>query len=372
MRLCRYRNASPRCGTLPAAKRREAARETPRETARETGHGLSGIAGTVDAVAITTDQNQQERTQPVDKSEGALHGRIALVAGATRGSGRAMAVELGRAGATVYASGRTTRGRTSEVGRPTETIEETAELIDAAGGTGIAVPTDHLEPEQVRALTERIDREHGRLDILVNDIWGGDQFVGWGKKMWEHDLSDGLRVLRLGIETHIVTSRFALPLLIRRPGGLLVEMTDGTAESNRHYREPFYYDLAKSAPLRMAFGLSGELAEYGATAVALTPGWLRSEAMLDTHFKVTEEDWRKGCEQNPHFAISESPVYVGRALAALAADPERHRFNGASLSSGGLAQEYGFTDADGSQPDAWRYIAEVEQAGKPADVTGYR
>lgn len=308
-----------------------------------------------------------------------LAGKVALVAGATRGAGRAMAVELGRAGATVYATGRTTREHTSEVGRATETIEETAELITAAGreaggpGTGTAVPTDHLEPEQVEALVERIDREQGRLDILVNDIWGGDVHVEWDKKMWEHDLDKGLRLMRLGIETHIVTSRYALPLLIKNPGGLVVEVTDGTEEYNGpNYRKPFYYDLAKAAPLRMARGLAEELKEYGCTALCLTPGWLRSEFMLDTAFSVTEENWQDGCEQNPHFAISETPVFVGRALVALASDPEVARWNGTSLSSGGLAPEYGFTDVDGSAPDAWRYIAEVEQAGKPADVTGYR
>ncbi|MFH9422823.1 SDR family oxidoreductase [Streptomyces sp. NPDC017529] len=301
-----------------------------------------------------------------------LAGKVALVAGATRGAGRAMAVELGRAGATVYATGRTTRGHVSEVGRATETIEGTAELVTAAGGAGIAVPTDHLDPDAVRALTGRIDREQGRLDVLVNDLWGGDAQVEWGKKMWEHDLGKGLRVLRLGVESHIVTSSFALPLLVRRPGGLVVEVTDGTEEYNRRYREPFYYDLAKSAPIRMAKGLAEELSEYGCTAVCVTPGWLRSEAMLDTYFKVTEENWRAGCEQNPHFAISETPVYVGRAVAALAADPDVARFNGQALSSGGLAKEYGFTDVDGSAPDAWRYLTEVEQEGKPADTTGYR
>jgi NAD(P)-dependent dehydrogenase (short-subunit alcohol dehydrogenase family) len=304
---------------------------------------------------------------------GALAGKVALVAGATRGAGRAMAVELGRAGATVYATGRTTREHVSEIGRASETIEGTAELVDEAGGTGIAVPTDHLEPDQVRELVERIDREQGRLDVLVNDIWGGDHLVQWDKKMWEHDLEQGLRILRLGMESHIVTSRYAIPLLIREPGGLVVEVTDGTEEFNGpRYRRPFYYDLAKYAPLRMARGLAEELPEYGASAVCLTPGWLRSEFMLDTAFKVTEENWREGTAQNPHFAISESPVFVGRAVAALAADPDVARFNGRSLSSGGLAQEYGFTDADGSAPDAWRYITEVEQEGKPADVTGYR
>ncbi|MFE0107257.1 SDR family oxidoreductase [Streptomyces sp. NPDC059009] len=302
-----------------------------------------------------------------------LAGKIALVAGATRGAGRAMAVELGRAGATVYVTGRTTRDHTSETGRDSETIEGTADLVTEAGGTGIAVPTDHLEPEQVRALTERIDREQGRLDILVNDIWGGDVHVEWDKKMWEHDLDKGLRILRLGVESHIVTSRYALPLLVRNPGGLVVEVTDGTEEFNGGtYRKPFYYDLAKAAPLRMARGLAEELAEYGCTAVCITPGWLRSEAMLDTYFKVTEENWREGCAQDPHFAISETPAFIGRGLAALAADPDVHRFNGASLSSGGLAQEYGVTDVDGSAPDAWRYITEVQEPGKPADVTGYR
>ncbi|APY88669.1 short-chain dehydrogenase [Streptomyces alfalfae] len=301
-----------------------------------------------------------------------LTGKTALVAGATRGAGRAMAVELGRAGATVYVTGRTTREHVSEVGRDKETIEGTAERVDEAGGEGIAVPTDHLEPEQVRALVERIDRERGRLDILVNDLWGGDTFVEWDKKMWEHDLGNGLRVLRLGVESHIITSRYALPLLIRNRGGLVVEVTDGTEEYNRRYRKPFYYDLAKAAPLRMARGLAEELAEYGCTAVCLTPGWLRSEAMLDTYFKVSEENWRAGCEQDPHFAISETPTFIGRALAALAADPDVARWNGASLSSGGLAKEYGFTDVDGSAPDAWRYLLEVDQESPEADVTGYR
>ncbi|WP_199809573.1 SDR family oxidoreductase [Streptomyces sp. NRRL S-920] len=312
-------------------------------------------------------------TQQVSETAQPLREKTALVAGATRGAGRAMAVELGRAGATVYVTGRTTRAHTSEIGRTTETIEETAELVDAAGGKGVAVPTDHLEPAQVEALVERIDRERGRLDILVNDIWGGDLHVEWDKKMWEHDLDKGLRILRLGIETHIITSRFALPLLVKNPGGLVVEVTDGTAEYNGpNYRKPFYYDLAKAAPLRMARDLAEEVEEYGCTALCLTPGWLRSEAMLDTYFKVTEDNWRAGCEQNPHFAISETPAFVGRALVALATDPEVARHNGKSLSSGGLAKEYGFTDVDGSAPDAWRYLTEVDQESEVADVTGYR
>ncbi|MDR6317987.1 SDR family oxidoreductase [Actinoplanes couchii] len=300
-----------------------------------------------------------------------LTGKVALVAGATRGAGRQVAVQLGARGATVYATGRTTREQRSEMDRP-ETIEETAELVTAAGGTGIAVQVDHLVPEQVRALVERIDAEQGRLDVLVNDIWGGEQLFSWDEKLWEHDLDKGLRILRLAIDTHILTSHYALPLLIRRPGGLVVEMTDGTLEYNSaNYRVSFFYDLAKTAVLRMAFAQSKELAEHAGTAVALTPGWLRSEMMLE-HYGVTEENWRDALTAEPHFAISETPAYVGRAVAALAADPEVARWNGQSLSSGQLAQVYGFTDLDGSRPDAWRYLVEVQDTGKPADVTGYR
>ncbi|MER6675351.1 SDR family oxidoreductase [Streptomyces sp. NPDC000983] len=300
-----------------------------------------------------------------------LEGRVALVAGATRGAGRGIAVELGAAGATVYVTGRTTRERRSEYDRP-ETIEDTADLVTAAGGHGIAVPADHLEPDQVRAVVDRIADEQGRLDVLVNDVWGGEKLFAWDAPVWEHDLDDGLRLLRLAVETHAVTSHHALPLMLRHPGGLVVEMTDGTADYNRdHYRASFFYDLAKSSVLRMAFSLGHELGPRGATALALTPGWLRSEMMLDT-FGVREDNWRDALERVPHFAISETPRYVGRAVAALAADPDVARFNGASLSSGGLAQVYGFTDLDGSRPDAWRYLVEVQDEGKPADTTGYR
>ncbi|MFV8187412.1 MULTISPECIES: SDR family oxidoreductase [unclassified Streptomyces] len=300
-----------------------------------------------------------------------LKGKVALVAGATRGAGRGIAVELGAAGATVYVTGRTTRARRSEYDRP-ETIEDTADLVTGAGGRGIAVPTDHLDPAQVRALVDRIDGERGRLDVLVNDIWGGENLFEWEKPVWEHDLDKGLRLLRLAVETHAVTSHHALPLLLRHPGGLVVEVTDGTAEYNRDtYRVSFFYDLAKASVLRMAFALGHELGPRGATAVALTPGWMRSEIMLG-HFGVEEENWRDALSEVPHFAISETPRYVGRAVAALACDPDRARWNGDSLSSGALAREYGFTDLDGSRPDAWRYLVEVQDAGKPADVTGYR
>jgi NAD(P)-dependent dehydrogenase (short-subunit alcohol dehydrogenase family) len=301
-----------------------------------------------------------------------LEGKVALVTGATRGAGRGTAVALGEAGATVYCTGRSTRERRSEYDRP-ETIEETAAMVDGAGGTGIAVAVDHLEADQVRALVERIDAESGRLDVLVNDIWGGELLFEWNKPVWEHDLDKGLRILRLAIDTHLITSHLALPLLIRRPGGLVVEMTDGTREYNaEHYRVSTFYDLAKTAVIRLAFAQGHELAPHGCTAVALTPGWLRSEMMLE-HYGVTEANWRDGAATNPHFAaISESPRFVGRAVAALAADPDVHRRNGGSFSSGELAREYGFTDLDGSQPDAWRYIVEVQDAGLPADPTGYR
>jgi NAD(P)-dependent dehydrogenase (short-subunit alcohol dehydrogenase family) len=301
---------------------------------------------------------------------GSLSGKVALVAGGTRAAGRGIAVELGAAGATVYVTGRTSGSQRSEMDRP-ETIEETAALVDDAGGRGIAVQVDHLVPEQVQALVDRIDREQGALHVLVNDIFGATT-MEWDAPVWESSLDVGLRLLRLGVDTHAITSHFALPLLIRRPGGLVVEVTDGTDEYNAtNYRVSFFYDLVKGAVSRMAFALAHELGPRGATAVLLTPGWLRSEAMLDA-FGVTEANWLDATAAQPHFAISETPRYVGRAVAALAADPDVHRWHGASLSSGQLAQVYGFTDVDGSRPDAWRYLVEVQDKGLPADVTGYR
>ncbi|MGH7257798.1 MAG: SDR family oxidoreductase, partial [Nitrospiraceae bacterium] len=292
------------------------------------------------------------------------------VAGGTRGAGRGIAVQLGAAGATVYVTGRTSGSERSEMNRP-ETIEETAALVDEAGGRGIAVQVDHLVPDEVRALVTRIEGEQGGLHILVNDIFGATK-IEWNKSVWESDLEYGLHTLRLAVDTHVITSHFALPLLIKTPGGLVVEVNDGTAEYNgSNYRNSFFYDLAKAAVLRMAFALAHELRPYGATAVSLTPGWLRSEIMLE-EFGVTESNWRDATTRVPHFAISESPAFVGRAVASLAQDPHVSRWNGKSLSSGQLAKIYGFTDLDGSQPDAWRYLPEVQDAGKPADVTGYR
>jgi NAD(P)-dependent dehydrogenase (short-subunit alcohol dehydrogenase family) len=300
-----------------------------------------------------------------------LEGKVALVAGATRGAGRGIAVELGAAGATVYVTGRTTRQQQSEYARP-ETIEDTAELVSAAGGTGIAMRVDHLVAEEVRGLVDRIRAEQGRLDVLVNDVWGGENLIEWSTPVWKHDLRNGLRMLDLGVRTHLITAHFALPLLIERPGGLLVEVTDGTAEYNAaNYRISPFYDLAKVSVTRLAWAHARDLAPHGATAVALTPGWLRSEIMLEA-FGVTEETWQEATKRVPHFVISETPRFVGRAVAALAADPERARWNGQSLSSGELAKVYGFTDLDGSRPDAWRYMREVQEAGKPADATGYR
>lgn len=299
-----------------------------------------------------------------------LEGKVALVAGATRGAGRGIAVQLGAAGATVYCTGRSTAAARSEMNRP-ETIEETAALVTEAGGRGIAVRVDHLVPDEVRALMARIRDEQGALHVLVNDIWGATK-MEWNKTVWESDLDYGLRQLRLAVDTHAITNHVAIPLLLESPGGLVVEMTDGTDDYNAtHYRVSFFYDLAKAAVNRMAFALAHELGPRGATAVALTPGWLRSEAMLDA-YGVTEATWREAIARQPHFAITESPAYVGRAVAALAADPDVARYNGHYLSSGALAKVYGFTDLDGSQPDAWRYLVEVQDAGKPADVTGYR
>ncbi|MEV4599390.1 SDR family oxidoreductase [Amycolatopsis sp. NPDC049253] len=297
-----------------------------------------------------------------------LSGKIALVAGGTRGASRAIAVELGRAGAFVYVTGRTSGAGRSEVDRP-ETIEETVALVEAAGGQAEAIRVDHLVPSEVAALASRLDH----LDILVNGLWGGDRHLEWGKPVWEHSLDAGLRMIRLAIDAHLITSHHLLPLLIDRPGGLVVELTDGTASYNAKYRTgtslPFY--LAKASAHPLAIGEAAELAPFGGTAVAFTPGWLRSEAMLE-HYGVTEATWRDAVAKEPHFAISESPTFCGRTIVALAADPDRARWSGQTVSSGQLAQAYAVDDVDGSRPDAWRYLVEVADVGKPADVSGYR
>ena len=312
----------------------------------------------------------------------ALRGRVAVVAGATRGAGRGIAAALGEAGATVLCTGRSSRTATlrSDYQRA-ETIEETAELVTRLGGTGIAMAVDHLVAGQVEALADQIRTDHGHVDVLVNDIWGGELLKGgpaqWNTPLWEHDLDDGLRILRLAIDTHIITSHHLLPLMIDKPGGLLVEVTDGTADYNAsRYRISVFYDLAKVAVNRLAFSQGHELQAHGATAVAITPGWLRSEMMLE-NFGVSEENWRDAVDSDQpsapaDFALSESPRYVGRAVVALAVDRDRSRWNQKSVSSGQLAIEYGFTDVDGSQPDIWRYIAEIRETGLDADLDDYR
>jgi NAD(P)-dependent dehydrogenase (short-subunit alcohol dehydrogenase family) len=286
-----------------------------------------------------------------------LAGKIALVAGATRGCGRAIAIGLAGAGATVYATGRSTRGHRSEMDRP-ETIDETAEMIAAAGGAAIPVAVDHLDPAQVEKLVDRIRTEQGRLDILVNDIWGGDPYSDWGNPLWKQDLARGLRVLDLGLHSHIITSHFALQLLTERPGGLVIEVTDGTNEFNADFRGEFFYDLTKVSVNRIGLAQAKQLAEVGSTAVVVTPGFLRSEAMLD-HFGVTEANWRDAATtERPHFSLSETPGYLGRGVAALAADPEVTQFAGQVLTSGWLAKRYGVRDDDGTQPDFWAYASE--------------
>ncbi|MFD6914328.1 SDR family oxidoreductase [Streptomyces virginiae] len=276
-----------------------------------------------------------------------LAGKVALVAGGTRGGGRGIAVELGAAGATVYVTGRSSGTRRSDLDRP-ETIEETAETITAAGGLGIPVRTDHSDPEQVQALVARIATEQeGRLDILVNSVWGGDALTDWEHPLWEQDLDQGLRLMRRAVETHVITSRYALPLMVARGSGLVVEVTDG---NTARYRGSFFYDMAKSAVIRLAVAQAAELRPHGVAAVSLTPGFLRSEAMLE-HFGVTEATWRDGAAEDPNFAHSETPAYLGRAVVALAADPDVIARTGRALATWDLYKEYGFTDADGSRPD---------------------
>jgi NAD(P)-dependent dehydrogenase (short-subunit alcohol dehydrogenase family) len=306
----------------------------------------------------------------------ALRGRVAVVAGATRGAGRGIAAALGEAGATVICTGRSSRQRSlrSDYDR-SETIEETAELVTALGGDGIAIAVDHLDAIQVASLARRIRDQHGHIDLLVNDIWGAETLKGgppeWDKPIWQVDLDKGLRTLRLAIDTHLITSHHLLPLMIDRPGGLLVEMTDGTTEYNAaHYRISVFYDLAKVAVNRLAYSQGHELAAHQATAVALTPGWLRSEMMLEA-FETTEASWRSAAAP-PGFAVSESPRYAGRAIVALAQDAKRARWNQKSLTSAQLAAEYGFTDIDGSRPDVWRYMQDVENGDDRADPGDYR
>lgn len=282
-----------------------------------------------------------------------LTGKVAVVAGATRGAGRGIACMLGEAGATVYCTGRSVRGKPATQGRP-ETIEETAEMVSGYGGQGIAVQVDHSDEQQVQALFERVRAEQGRLDILVNDIWGGDELTEWEKPFWELDIAKGLLMQQRGVHTHIITSRYGVPLMVAARQGLVIEITDGDSPG---YRGNLFYDLVKASVIRLALGMAEELRPYGVTALALTPGFLRSEAMLD-RFGVTEANWQDGAKVDPHFIASETPYFVGRAVAALAVDPDVFRRSGGVYSSWGLSDEYGFTDIDGRWPHWGRYYKE--------------
>ncbi len=302
-----------------------------------------------------------------------LKGKVALVDGATRGAGRAIAVQLSCAGAFVYATGRSSRSSgPSDMARP-ETIEETADLMHSAGGDGVGLRVDHSDVEAVAALVRTIGSERNRLDILVNDIFGGHPHAQWDKKLWEHDITAGFTMLRNGVGTHLITCAKAIPLMLRTGTGLIVEMTDGTSEYNRAFRRNvgFYYDLVKASVERITVGLAAELEDEPVAAVAVTPGWMRSEQMLE-NFGVTESNWRDALPDRPHFCISETPTFVARGVVALACDPKAKRWSGKVLSSAELGRLYGVTDVDGSRPDCWRYTVEVENRGLPADATGYR
>lgn len=288
-----------------------------------------------------------------------LQGRVAVVAGATRGAGRGIACMLGEAGATVYCTGRSVRGGLASGSARPETIEETAEMVTGYGGTGIPAQVDHLDATQVQALFGRVQAEQGRLDILVNDIWGGDELAEWGTPFWEQSLDKGFTMLERAIHTHIITARFGAPLLVAQGRGLLVEITDGDSPT---YRGNFFYDLVKSSVIRMAYAMAEELRPHGVTALAVTPGFLRSEAMLDL-FGVTEANWQEGAQRDPHFIASETPYFVGRAIAALAADPNVAQKAGGVYASWTLSDEYGFRDIDGRQPHWGRYYAGITEPG---------
>ncbi|MCU0657919.1 MAG: SDR family oxidoreductase [Polyangiaceae bacterium] len=292
----------------------------------------------------------------MSESKSDLRGTVCLVAGATRGAGRAIAVALGERGATVYCTGRSSRAHPGE--RP-EVIEDSAELVSRAGGVGVAVRADHTREEQVEALCRRIQEEQGGLDVLVNDLWGGEKLIEFGVPFWACSIEKGRRMIEQAVVAHAITSRHAVPLMLERPRGLIVEVTDG---DHFGWRGAFFYDLVKMAAIRMAFSMAWELRDRPLTALAVTPGFLRSEEMLE-HFGVTEATWREAVAQEPHFIASESPAYVARAIAALAADPQVKERAGRVFSSWDLARHYRITDADGSQPDWGAYF---EQAfGQP-------
>ncbi|MDX8363189.1 SDR family oxidoreductase [Cytobacillus sp. IB215316] len=286
-----------------------------------------------------------------------LTGKIAVVAGGTRGAGRGIAMMLGEAGATVYVTGRSTRGNLSSMGR-TETIEETAELVNSKGGIGIPVRVDHTVEDDVKSLFNKIEEEqNGKLDILVNDVWGGDPLTQWETPFWEHDLDNGLLMQRRAVHSHMITSHYGVPLMVKNQRGLVIEITDGVSYD---YRGNLYYSLAKISTIHLAQAMSKDLEDHNITAVAVSPGYLRSEAMLDW-FGVTEENWQEGAAKDPHFIASETPFFIGRAIAALASDPKVQNKTGKALSSWELSREYGFKDIDGRKPDWGKYFEENVQ-----------
>ena len=287
-----------------------------------------------------------------------LAGKIAVVAGATRGAGRAIAICLGEAGATVYCTGRSVRGNLASGAERRETIEESAEMVTAAGGIGRWAQVDHTVEAQVATFFERVRDEAGRIDILVNDIWGGDTLSQWGTPLWELDLGKGFTMLERAVHSHIITTRYALPLMTPQNSGAIFEITDGDQQG---YRGTLFYDMAKTSVIRLAYAYARELRNTNITSVAVTPGFLRSEAMLDL-FGVTEANWRDAAKQDPHFIASETPTYLGRAIVALAADPDLKAKSGGVYATWTLAKAYGFTDADGSQPDWGSYYASIADA----------
>lgn len=293
-----------------------------------------------------------------------LDGQVAVVAGATRGAGRGIARALGEAGTIVYCTGRSVKGNPSPYKRP-ETIDETAAMIVAAGGTAIPVRVDHSVESEVEALFARVVREHGRLDIVVNSIAGEDPLAGAYGWFWDADLTNAAKALENALLSHIITAKHAAKLMISARRGLIVEVTEG--DSLGAGGNPVK-QVVKLALKGNALAMAAELHPHGVAAVAITPGFLRSESMLE-HFGVTEENWREGGKKDRNFLTSESPLYVGRAVAALAADPKIIERSGQLFSSWELAREYKFTDVDGTRPDWGRH--RIDFSGMPPDFLAY-
>jgi len=275
-----------------------------------------------------------------------LAGQIALVAGATRGAGRGTARALAEAGAFVYCTGRSARGHPKGMDRP-ETIDDTVALIEQAGGRAVAVRVDHTQEGDVKDLAKQVRRQSGRLDILVDSVWGGDPMIDWTQRFWEIDLAKLRPYIDQTVLSHLITARHLAPFMVEQNSGLIVQMIDGHFAG---YRGQILYDLTKAALVRLAYGMAVELAGTKVTALALSPGFLRSEAVLE-HFGVGPGNWRDGIAKDPYFAESETPLLSGRAVAALAGDPAVGRRAGQAFWASDLAREYGFSDVDGRVPD---------------------